>query len=702
MQSTMGMPDNSLTGWMHACLNALPDGIAILSPIRDERGTLIDFCYTYINDAGCRFCGQLRQALLGQRLHALPPDHAPADLLDMCVKVMDAGCPGAHYARSVHTGTGTVAVTAINNGDVCTLTWQHAPVGDAAPRRQIEHALRESEETTRALLDATSDAALLADTDGIVLAINPVFARFLRRRPKLAIGRGVEDLLPPGLADAYRINAETVIRDRRRLHYEELFRGRWLDVTLHPVLDAAGGVLRLAVFVRDITERKRREVALQQHTYYDHLTGLPNRFSLYDRLMQELAPETRCDSALGVLFLDLDGFKGINDELGHAVGDQVLHQASLRLQRCVRDRDAVARIGGDEFVVMLTGLSNPREDAEQIALRVLQSLGKPFHLHGKDIPISACVGIALAPVDGATPDGLIQRAELALGRAKRKGRQSYHFYADGAPSPLPMRNTLEHALCQALEEDHFVLHYQPQVCIEQRRPQIVAAEALIRWQHPELGMIPPLSFIPAIEETALSEEIGAWVLRTGARQVAAWRRAGAGDLRLAVNASPAQALSTAFPGVVQAALEACDLPGNALEVEFPESLVSRDPERLLQVTCALRELGVRVAIDDVGTGYCSVDYLQRFPLDVLKIDGSFIRHLVHDMTNAATVRNIIEYGHRYGLQTIAEYVETMVQYEMLQEYGCDLYQGYLFYRSLLAADLTPLLLAPKLATFTTS
>ena len=265
-----------------------------------------------------------------------------------------------------------------------------------------------------------------------------------------------------------------------------------------------------------------------------------------------------------------------------------------------------------------------------------------------------------------------------------------------------MRNTLEHVLYQALEQEHFVLHYQPQVRIEQRQPAIVAVEALIRWQHPELGLIPPLSFIPAIEETALSEAIGAWVLRTGARQVSAWRRAGAGDLRLAVNASPAQALSLAFPGAVQAALNISDLPGDALEVEIPESLVSRDPERLLQVTCALRELGVRVAIDDVGTGYCSVDCLQRFPLDVLKIDGSFIRHLVHDMTNAATVRNIIDYGHRYGLQTIAEYVETMVQYEMLQEYGCDLYQGYLFYRSLLPADLTPLLLAPKLAAFTTA
>lgn len=702
MLPAMGMPDHSLTGWMHACLNSLPDGVAILSPVRDERGTLTDFRYTYINDAGCRICGQLRQALLGQSLRALPPDHAPADLLDMCAKVMDSGCPGAHQARSVHTRTGTVELTIINNGDVCTLTWQSLPARVAAPHLQVEHALRESEETTRALLDTTSDAALLAGTDGVVLAINPVFARFLHRRPKLAIGRSVEELLPSGLGDCYRVHAETVIRAKRRLHYEELYRGRWLDVTIHPVLDATGDVLRLAVFVRDISERKRREGALQQHTYYDQLTGLPNRFSLYDRLMQALAPEARQDSALGVLFLDLDGFKEINDELGHAVGDQVLFEAALRLQRCVRDRDAVARIGGDEFVVMLTDLPHPREDTEQIALRVLQSLGRPLYLHGKSIPISACMGIALAPTDGATPDGLIQRAELALGRAKRNGRQSFHFYADGAPSPLPMRTTLEHALYQALEQEHFVLHYQPQVRIEQRRPAIVAAEALIRWQHPELGMIPPLSFIPAIEETALSEEIGAWVLRTGARQVAAWRRAGASDLRLAVNASPAQALSSAFPGVVQEALAASDLPGNALEIEFPESLVSRDPEQLLQVTCALRELGVRVAIDDVGTGYCSVDYLQRFPLDVLKIDGSFIRHLVHDMTNAATVRNIIEYGHRYGLETIAEYVETMVQYEILQEYGCDLYQGYLFYRSLLPADLTPLLLAPKLATFTTS
>ncbi|HTW75987.1 MAG TPA: EAL domain-containing protein [Steroidobacteraceae bacterium] len=406
---------------------------------------------------------------------------------------------------------------------------------------------------------------------------------------------------------------------------------------------------------------------------HDALTGLPNRLLLSDRLEQAIAQSQRYRRRFAVLVLDLDRFKSINDSLGHLAGDEMLKEVAQRLKSKLRRPDTLARLGGDEFVLILSEISS-RDNVASSAHRILGTIGLPMKLAGLDVQTSASVGISLCPDDGSDVESLLQKADVAMYHAKRSGRGNFQFFAADINPFSREHLELENGLRRALIERQFVLDYQPKVDI--RSGRIDSAEALIRWRHPERGLIAPASFIPLAEETGLIIPIGEWVLREACHQASAWQRAGLGPLAVAVNLSPRQLRQSDFVQVVRSAIADARLEPRQLELEITESAVMHDAEAASRVLRALSELGVRISVDDFGTGYSSLSYLRRLPLDQLKIDRAFIREVTHSRDDAEIVRAIVSLAHSLRLAVIAEGVESEDQLAFLKAIGCDQYQGY--------------------------
>jgi diguanylate cyclase (GGDEF)-like protein len=420
-----------------------------------------------------------------------------------------------------------------------------------------------------------------------------------------------------------------------------------------------------------------------QSVQFDPLTGLPNRELLRDRIDQAIRLATRLDQAfLGVLFVDLDRFKKINDTYGHAAGDAVLVEAAKRLRGCLRDSDTVARLGGDEFVVLLSNLRST-EDTSIVAERILAACARPIEVGENVFQISASVGVAVWPNDGQSVDELLHNADMAMYTGKGEGRNTLRFYDAQMNEKAKARATVEAELRDALRDGHSVLHYQPQFCAHSGR--IVGAEALIRWFHPTRGIIPPSYFIRVAEETNLIAPIGDWVLCEAVRQGRRWMDMGL-DLRIAVNLSGRQ-FGDALADRVKAVLDESGFPPQLLELELTESFLVTDTEKAVRILCSLRELGVRVALDDFGTGWSSLNYLKNFPVDTLKIDRSFIGSTVEEF-DTRIVRAIIAIAREFNLTTLAEGVETDEQLAKLHELGCDSWQGYLLSGAIPANDLT--------------
>ncbi|WP_371867957.1 putative bifunctional diguanylate cyclase/phosphodiesterase [Pseudoduganella rivuli] len=433
--------------------------------------------------------------------------------------------------------------------------------------------------------------------------------------------------------------------------------------------------------VRRLVEERTAE--LRHQATHDALTGLPNRALLADRLLQTMHHSERKGHVLWLVSLDLDRFKFTNSRLGHKGGDRLLQAVAERLQLAVRPVDTVARMGGDEFALMLLpeqGALSPRADQFQ---RVLDCLSVPLHIDGQELFLTCSTGIAVYPDDGTAPGVLMERADIAMFRAKEMGGDNVQFYTAAMNDRLGERMLIEGALRSALERNEFVLHYQPQTDIVAGR--IVGMEALIRWQHPELGMVAPNRFIPLAEETGQILPVGAWVLRTACEQLVAWRRAGHHGLRMAVNVSARQMAEKDFVQSVAQVLADTGLPPSCLELELTESQVMNDIEHAIAVMHELKKLGVLLAIDDFGTGYSSLAHLKRFEIDVLKIDQTFVRDLTVDPDDAAIVTTIIALANNLGLDVISEGVETVEQLEFLRQHGCRQMQGYYFSRPAPAA-----------------
>jgi diguanylate cyclase (GGDEF)-like protein len=412
-----------------------------------------------------------------------------------------------------------------------------------------------------------------------------------------------------------------------------------------------------------------------------------------DRLEQGIVAARRTGQSLALMFIDLDRFKYINDSLGHQVGDLLLKEVAVRMLGCIRKGDTLSRLGGDEFVVTLEGLQQA-EDAAQVAAKIIKALARPFEIAGHTLNTSCSIGISIFPLDAEDDRTLMKNADTAMYHAKEKGRNNYQFFSSEMNVRAVERHTLETALRLAIERQEFVLYYQPQVDI--RTGKVVGMEALLRWVHPERGLLSPATFIAVAEESGLIEPIGQWVLRSACQRARAWQDAGYPPLKIAVNISPRQLLRPReFSRSLMRTLSATGLDPQYLELEMTESLLLHNAEENIAVLRKLGKDGVRIAVDDFGTGYSSLAYLRQLPIDTLKIDRTFVRDIESDPEDAAIIHAVVAMGHSLDLQVTAEGVESMGQLQALQHLGCDEYQGYLFSKPLPAVEIAAKFLAPR-------
>jgi diguanylate cyclase (GGDEF)-like protein/PAS domain S-box-containing protein len=464
----------------------------------------------------------------------------------------------------------------------------------------------------------------------------------------------------------------------------------WVSMATSVVRASDGSPRYFIAVIQDISESKRAAEALKTSeeqfrrlAQYDILTGLPNRALLYDRLERAISQARRSRSMVAVLFIDIDRFKHVNDTLGHAAGDLLLKQVSERFSKCVRSDDTVGRLSGDEFAIVLSALASP-QDAAIVAKKLVDALNRPFHLHGADLFVTASIGITVYPTDSADQDELIRNADVAMYRAKDRGRNNYQFYTPEMNRRTREMLEMEAALRRALERDELVLHYQPKISLA--TAQITGVEALLRWQHPVRGLVPPAEFMPLLEETGLIVRAGEWVLHAVCRQLNEWRKSGMRPLPVAINLSARQFLSPDLGQTIKSALERHAVEPQLLEVEITESSIMVDTEEAIRTLEYLQSLGVKSAIDDFGTGYSSLGYLKRFPLRALKIDRTFVRDITTDPDDATITQAVISMAHSLQLKVIAEGVETAAQVDFLMRYGCDEVQGFLFSRPVPAED----------------
>ncbi len=444
------------------------------------------------------------------------------------------------------------------------------------------------------------------------------------------------------------------------------------------------GTLQLRGTVQDVTAARQAEAHIQYLAHYDALTGLPNRASWLAQAHTALRTAQRHEHALAVLFLDLDHFKTVNDSLGHPVGDRLLQTIARRLSACLREEDVLARVGGDEFVTLLPRLTQP-DDAATVARKMLEALTHPVRIDGHDLNLSVSIGIAVHPADGSDIDTLLKHADTAMYSAKEAGRDTYQFFTPEMNVRAFERLMLESALRRAVERNELTLHYQPQV--DATSGHVSGCEALVRWRHPELGMVPPAHFIPVAEASGLIVALGQWVLREACRQQVRWRQAGRPPLTVAVNISALQFRKTGFTDTVAAILRETGADARHIELEITESALMQPSPELHGQLQRLREMGLTLALDDFGTGYSSLAYLKRLPISRLKIDRSFVRDLPGDVEDAAITAATLSLARDLGLEVVAEGVETQAQYDYLRARGCALVQGFLFSTALPADEL---------------
>jgi diguanylate cyclase (GGDEF)-like protein/PAS domain S-box-containing protein len=496
------------------------------------------------------------------------------------------------------------------------------------------------------------------------------------------LDQGVDGLLERAM------NGETV--SAPDLHYP-VTGGRprgWVSAVYRPHYDEAGQVIAVIGLIRDVTERKNAEQQIEYQAYHDALTGLANRRLFQEHLALAIALAGRRRGTVAVLFLDLDHFKVINDTLGHSTGDALLRLVGKRLKSCVREGDTVARVSGDEFTIVLQDLAK-KEDAALVARKVLQCVAEPVALNGHRLSVTTSIGITFFPDDGEDAEALLKNADNAVYVAKSEGRNTYQMSTAEMTRATHERLILESGLRQAMERDEFVLHYQPQIDI--RTMTIVGMEALLRWNHPQRGLLLPEHFIHVAEERGYIVQIGEWVLREACAQAAIFCRLGFPDFRVAVNLSARQLRDHTLIDYVAAALRVSGLQPRNLELEITESVAIENAELTFAVLAALRKTGVRIAIDDFGTGHSSLGYLKKFPIDALKIDRHFVEDLPDGFEDAAIVQAVVQLARGLDLRVIAEGVETQQQLDFLQHHACPEVQGYHFSYPVPAIDFEKLL-----------
>ena len=565
-----------------------------------------------------------------------------------------------------------------------------------AANRMLEQQIEERTRTQTQLELAASvfsharEGILITDNQGNIVEVNAMFTQITGYSREEAIGRNPRILLSSGRHEKAFFAARAQALQKHGHWVGEVWNRRKNGedfaemLTVSVVRDPAGAVLNYVALFTDITPLKKHQDELEHIAHYDALTGMPNRVLLADRLQQAMLQSQRRNSALAVAYLDLDGFKPVNDQHGHEVGDQLLVTLSQRMKASLRESDTLARIGGDEFVALLVDIGE-RRDCELLLSRLLQAAATPVRVDGALLQLSASIGVTLYPQDNADADQLVRHADQAMYLAKQAGKNRFHLFDVAQDAAIQsQRESLEH-IRVALDRQEFVLYYQPKV--NMRTGAIIGAEALIRWQHPERGLLAPAAFLPVIEGQPISIEIGEWVIQTALAQMALWRGAGL-DIGVSVNIGALQLQQTGFVARLGTLLAAHPtVPAQSLELEILETSALEDMAQISEVMHACQAIGVRFALDDFGTGYSSLTYLKRLPAELLKIDQSFVRDMLTDVDDLAIVKGVIGLASAFRRSVIAEGVETVAHGQSLLALGCDLAQGYGIARPMPAADL---------------
>jgi diguanylate cyclase (GGDEF)-like protein/PAS domain S-box-containing protein len=636
------------------------DGILALAAVRGVDGVPLDLRIVAANAGAGRLLRLDGAVLQRQRLSELPLQPHMTELRDRLLACRDGG--QFEFTFSFADGELHLKVSVATAGDLLSATL--TDIGEVKRREASFRLLFEHNPVPMWVYDP-DDLAMLGVNDAAIGHYGYSREQFLRKKlPEMwpADERQVHELVARSVGNAYQPDRTWRHVRHDGSEIEVLGYARRLTFRERPAV---------LVAIVDVTERKQAEARIAFMAHHDALTGLPNRLMFNERLDDALERLARSDGRLAVLCIDLDHFKSVNDTLGHPIGDLLLRQVAERLGGCLRKSDMVARLGGDEFAVVQTPMASP-EEASQLATRLIDVLSRPFELDGHEVVVGASIGIAFAPDDGDSSEMLLRNADMALYRAKSDGRGTSHFFEPEMDRRLQARRLLEIDLRKAFIQNEFELHYQPLVNV--RSGQVSGFEALIRWMHPERGMISPVDFIPVAEEIGLIVPIGEWVLGEACRQAATWP----GNIHIAVNLSPVQFRSRGIVQAVLAALGTSGLAPHRLEIEITESVLLGETEANIATLHQLRSLGVKIAMDDFGTGYSSLSYLRSFPFDKIKIDRSFVNEMVERPDCVAIVRAVAGLGASLGIATTAEGVETVEQLERIRAEGCTEVQGYLF------------------------
>lgn len=585
-------------------------------------------------------------------------------------------------------GLGTFAL----HGRLLSRSWLQNEVTEQS-LRHLQYQLKEGDRRWYRTFNQSPLAAAILTPDLRLLDVNGTLCRlFEQTRTDLLNGHYL-DLLHPEEREAENERLQNLLKHGQESatthastadHYTVETRCRdvqgrtlWVHLSMSLVRNDQGQPLYLLPLLQDISLRRQAQEQVEYLAYHDAMTGLPNRLLAKDRLSHAIAYARRETSGVGVLHLDLDHFKSINDTLGHPVGDALLQQVALTLRDCVRTTDTIARLGGDEFLIILTNVQDA-EIISSIATKIQDRLASTFKVSGHELSTSASIGISVFPQDGEDFDSLLQKADTALYKAKGNGRNAYQFFTEQMNSEAVEYLKIRNGLRQALIKNEFLLHYQPQINLADGK--VVGVEALIRWNHPELGLLQPGRFIDIAEDSGLIVPMGDWVLRQACQQAVEWRSAGLPPIVVAVNLSAIQFKRGDVEKSVIQALNTSGHDPNYLELELTESILIHDTERMLATLQRLKAMGMKLSIDDFGTGYSSLSYLKRFEVDKLKIDQSFVRDMANDRNDAAIVQAIIQMARSLKLQVIAEGVEDEQLVRLLHDQQCDEAQGYHFAR----------------------
>jgi diguanylate cyclase (GGDEF)-like protein/PAS domain S-box-containing protein len=568
----------------------------------------------------------------------------------------------------------------------------------AIERKSMEEALFVEKERAQVTLNSIGDAVVCTDISGKISFLNLVAEKMTGWPWEEAAGRSMDEVLRIVDATTRKTTPDPMkmaVGQGRTVHLPLnciLLRRDGFEIPIEDsvaaIHDREGQAIGAVIVFRDVSAARAMALEMTHSAQHDFLTGLPNRMLLNDRVNQAITLAPRHMKKVAVLFLDLDGFKHINDSLGHPIGDKLLQSIAKRLVECVRGSDTVSRQGGDEFVVLLSEVAHA-EDAAISALRMLEAVAQAHSIDGHDLHVTTSIGVSVYPDDGQDAETLIKNADTAMYQAKENGRQSYQFFKPAMNVRAVERQSIEENLRRALERQEFSLHYQPKVNL--RTGEITGAEALLRWTHPVRGPVSPGQFIPVAEDCGLILPIGQWVLREACKQARAWAEAGLPATTMAVNISSMEFRDDNFLDSIFAILKETGLDPRALELELTESVLMKRAESAATVLKTLRASGVRVAVDDFGTGYSSLSYLRKFPIDALKIDQSFVRQITMAPDDTTIVTAVISMGRSLKLRVVAEGVESQQELEFLRAHQCDEAQGYYFSRPVLPQHFAQLL-----------